>query len=176
MRFPDSRALTQLIERHGWRLYDLTRATEQTITWEEIETTSPVIDLQVGHNYIFVPIPRPGQGLRAAYEAVHRTGPSLRIDDVNASYWLGLKLPSVLHLAVFSRLRVEEGRIYCFTPECGSRAQETDVVVLDWLRALWVFEQYFGIVTHVEWEREVSRAQVTCSGELGRWMAMAPLN
>ena len=111
--FPQGKELIDIIEGHGWLLYDVTQslAERRAFTWEELQDKSPVVHLEQGSNYIFVPKPKMGQTLREAYSLTKGLGPSLTIENPNDERWLALYVKQKVFpgtVALFTRLFLDD--------------------------------------------------------------------
>ncbi len=146
--FPQSRELKDIIESYGWTLYDVTRPTGQAFTWEEIDGTSPADQFEVGHNYLFVPIPKSGEPLRQAYTPTKGLGPSITIDDVSDERWLSVYVQRKKNgfVALFSRLVLVDECAFVMTPH-QPWLPETDFVAIKYELLVDTFRKHFRIVS-----------------------------
>ncbi|MEK6888449.1 MAG: hypothetical protein AABX14_05895 [Candidatus Aenigmatarchaeota archaeon] len=154
--FPQSRALKDVIESHDWTLYDVTNSPKgRAYTWEEMDRMPPAEQYEIGHNYLFVPIPKTGQTLRQAYTPTKGLGPSLTIDNPADDRWLSLEVQrkSIGTVALFSRLFMEEEFAVASSPRT-IYVLEPDVVILKYDKLVDTFRQYFRIVSPKEFRLE----------------------
>jgi len=148
--FSEGKDLIAIIEQHDWLLYDVTRPTIEgrAFTWEELQEESPATQLEVGHNYLFVPKPYEAQTLRDAYSVTKGLGPSLTIDDTEDDRWLVLKItakkvPGIV--ALFSRLFFEDDYVVASSPSTLF-ISEPDIVAMPYVSIVDSFRRYFRIV------------------------------
>lgn len=154
--FSQGKDLIALIERHDWLLYDTTQPTleERAFTWDELQRQYPATQLEVGHNYFFVPRPYDGQSLRDAYSVTKGLGPSLTVNDPDDNRWralriTGKKLPG--NVALFSRLFFEEDFVVASSPST-LLIPEPDIVAMPYDSVIDSFQKYFRIVQPEEVE------------------------
>lgn len=165
-KFPQSKQLKELIESHGWTLYDISQSFEQGVKpeWNDLERQGPAGEFMFGGHYLFAPIPKEDQSLRDAYSVTKGLGPSLLIDDRhherwrslyvtskgNTIYWKGRE-PSTGRIALFSRLSFNnsmgdggEENVCAWTPDVVH--PDPDFVAIRSHLALDTFQKYFRIV------------------------------
>ena len=154
--FPQSRDLKDIIESHEWTLYDVSNPPERRAhTWEEMDKMTPADQYKVGHNYLFVPIPKNGQTLRQAYTPTKGLGPSLSIDDPNDDRWLSLQVQRKVNgnVALFSRLFMENDFAVASSPKTVY-LPEPDVVIMKYDKLVDTFRRHFRIVSPEEYGLE----------------------
>ena len=106
---------------------------------------------EVGHNYLFVPIPKRGENLRRAYTPTKSLGPSLTIDDVNDDRWVSVnvKRKMIGPVALFSRLFMHPECAFFTSPE-SPYLPDPDFVAIKYEQLLETFRRHFRIVSPLE--------------------------
>ena len=147
---PQGRELIEIIQAHDWLLHDTTQSSEEdrAFTWEELQEQSPADQLEMGHNYLFVPKPRDSQTLRDAYAITKGLGPSLTVVDVDDPRWKALdicpkRIPG--HVAFFSRLFLEDKFVVASSPPTAY-LPHPDVVIMPYETVVDTFRKHFRIV------------------------------
>jgi hypothetical protein len=151
--FPQSRELKNIIEDRNWTLYDVSNPPEgRAYMWEEMDKMTPANQYEVGHNYLFVPIPKKGQTLRQAYTPTKGLGPSLTIEDPDDERWLSLKVQPKSNgiVALFSRLFMLEECAFVTIPKTYYLLNP-DFVAIRYDRLVDTFRRYFRIVSPEEY-------------------------
>jgi len=151
--FPQSSELKKIIESYDWTLYDISNPPEgRTFTWEELDKKSPAEQYEIGHVYLFVPIPKKGQTLREAYTPTKGLGPSLRIEDPDNERWVSadVQIRSGFdnvrgYVALFSRLLFHE-ECACVTNPKTDYLPNPDFVAIRYDRLVDTFRKYFRVV------------------------------
>ena len=154
--FSQSKNLKEIIESHKWTLYDVSDTPEgRAHTWEEIDSMTPAGIYKVGHNYLFVPIPKPGETLRQAYTLTKGLGPSLTIDDPNDDMWLSIVVQkkSNGNVALFSRFFLHEKCAVFSSPETVY-VRDPDFVAVRYDKLVDTFRRHFRIVLPEEYGLE----------------------
>lgn len=154
--FPRSRDLKEIIESHNWTLYDVSNPPEgRAHTWEELDNLTPADQYEVGHNYLFVPIPKQGQTLREAYTPTKGLGPSLSIINPDDDRWVALKVQRKSNgdVALFSRLFMPEDFALVSSPEM-IYSPNPDIVAIKYEELVDTFRRYFRIVSPEEYGLE----------------------
>ncbi|MEK6960679.1 MAG: hypothetical protein AABX47_05875 [Nanoarchaeota archaeon] len=148
---PEGRKLIEIIERHDWTLIDITRPTRETfLTDHYIDTAESATDLVIDHNYLFVPIPRQGQLVSAAYEERQGLRPALEIENIYDDRWAGesnVSLKGGRYLAVFNMMLLipEFNGVIVTSPKDSLNANPDTVgIIRDYL--VDSFSRYFRIV------------------------------
>ena len=153
--FPESKSLKEIIESHNWQLYDVTNPPEnRAYTWEEIEKKAPAGQFEIGHNYLFVPIPKKGETLRQAYTPTKGLGPSLIVEDAeDETKWAGIYNVSGRYYEkkpiLFTRLGFDSDFLVAFTPKTIFMP-ESDIVGMIYPNVIDNFRKYFRIVSPEE--------------------------
>ena len=148
MTFQDSKELKYLIEKDKWTLYDVSNPPKgRAYTWEELEKRNPAESYEIGHQYLFVPIPKQGHTLREAYTPTKGLGPSLTIENPDDEIWAGLEVQhkSIGLIAIFTRLFMTPRYSMLSSPETELLIQP-DLVAVRYERLLEAFQKYFRIV------------------------------
>jgi len=154
--FPQSRDLKEIIESHDWTLYDVSNPPEgRAHTWEEMDKMTPADQYEVGHVYLFVPIPKNGQTLRQAYTPTKGLGPSLSINNPADDRWLSLKIQRKSNglVALFTRLFMHAKCASVNSPE-AIYLQNPDFVEIRYDKLVDTFRQCFRIVSPQEYGLE----------------------
>lgn len=148
---PDGAKLIEIIERHDWTLLDITRPTRETVlTYKYLDSTERATQLVIDHNYLFVPIPRQGQLVSAAYEERQGLGPALEIENIYDNRWASesnVSLKGGRYIAVFNMMLLIPGfnGVIVTSPKDGLNANPDTVgIVRDYI--IDSFERYFRIV------------------------------
>ena len=150
--FPQSRDLKEIIESHNWTLYDSPNAPpERAYTWEEMDQMTPADQYKVGHNYLFVPVPKNGQTLRQARTSTQGLLPSLFIADPDEDRWISLIVQRKVrgNVALFSRLFMESDFAVAGSP--GNVYPHIDTVGISYEKLVDTFRRYFRIVSIEEY-------------------------
>ncbi|MBI4440889.1 hypothetical protein HY639_01860 [Candidatus Woesearchaeota archaeon] len=150
--FPQGNDLKDIIERHQWTLYDATRPEGVVYTWEELDKMAPATAFAVGHNYLFVPIPKKGETLRQAYTPTKGLGPSLTIENPDEDRWLSLYVQRKANgnVALFSRLFMEREFVVASSPRT-IYLLDPDVVIMKYESLVDTFRKHFRIVSPDEY-------------------------
>ena len=150
--FPQSRELKKIIGSHDWTLYDMYTTDESVYTWEEIEKKAPAEQYEIGHNYLFVPIPKNNRTLKEEYALTKGLGPSLTIGNTKDERWLFLEvqIKDNGNIALFSRLFFGEDCVLGFSPETDY-LPNPDIVGIKYDKLVDTFENYFRIVLPEEY-------------------------
>ncbi len=139
--FSQSRELKEAIERKGWSLYDISNSEGYNDKWGELSMAGPAEQYEIGHIYQFFPIPKEGQTLCDAYNAVaiQGSGPSLRIDNPEDDRWAYFQVREKRNgrVAVFSLLG--------FQPPFAVAALP-DLVAIKYEKLLDTFETCFETI------------------------------
>ena len=152
MEFAQGRELIDIIESHDWLLYDVTYAQKEdrAFTWEELEETCPATQLEMEHQYLFVPKPKDGETLRDAYSVTKGLGPSLTIEDHNDDKWRSLSVsPKCIpgFVAFFSRLFMDYNPDFAVVSSPPtSYYPDPDFVAIPYNKLFEVFRDHFRIV------------------------------
>ena len=145
--FPQSRELKEIIEKYDWTLIDVSNPPEgRAYNWRELDKKQPTEQFEIGHQYMFVPIPEQGHTFSDAYVNTEGLGPSLRIEDPNDERFLSLDISpkNIGVVALFSRL--------IFAKECGFVTcpktydlPNPDFVAVSYDELVDTFRKYFTI-------------------------------
>jgi hypothetical protein len=157
-KFPQSRELKELIESHGWALYDSTipKRRKRPFTWEEFEKRGPAEEFINGRNYLFAPISKNGMTLRQAYANAGCMGPCMQINRVEEHTDMdgdGAQIVNGKITYVFSRLGVEPYKkrdaIGLFTPP--NLMPDAPTLLIPFEYVLDKFQKHFRIITPEEY-------------------------
>jgi len=151
--YSESQRLKEIVESQGWTLFDATlpKNKNRPFSWDEFEKVGCSQQFEIGHNYIFAPIPKNGETLRQAYTHTKGLGPPLLVEDgTDKNRWAGvLAVTSAYNLKepiLFSRLDFSKDFLVAFSPKIREMP-ESDVVGIWYPQLIDTFERYFKIVT-----------------------------
>jgi hypothetical protein len=152
--FPESKNLKEIIENHGWTLYEGNQPKEDPPTWENLEEKGPAENFEIEKNYIFAPIQENGKTLREAYSETKGLGPSLTILDPNEDRWITLYIPEWFNLKkgkpiFFSRLFFNKEGVGATSPTTRDNS-DPDLIGIGYPDLIDTFEKYFRIVSPEE--------------------------
>ncbi|MBN2142062.1 hypothetical protein JW711_01910 [Candidatus Woesearchaeota archaeon] len=149
--FPRSQDLKEIIEWHDWTLYDVSGPSQPI--WEELDKVRPAQEYEVGHNYLFVPIPKNGETLRQVYTPTKGLGPSLTIENPDDPRWLALEVLPKMNgmIALFSRLFMHEDCAFVSSPQTAY-LPNPDFVAMNYNQLIDTFQRHFRIVSPEEYE------------------------
>jgi len=124
-------------------------------TWEEMDKMTPADKYVVGHNYLFVPIPKNEETLRQSYTPTKGLGPSLTISNPDEDRWLSLEVQKKANgnVALFSRLFMHEECAFVSSPET-TYLPNPDFVAIRYDKLVDTFRKYFKIVSPEEYGLE----------------------
>ena len=152
--YSESSRLKEIIEGHGWTLFDATlpKNKNRPYSWDQLERRGVANQFEIGHNYIFAPIPKNGETLRQAYSVTKGLGPSLTIENPNDERWLSLEVLGKSNgvVALFSRLFFHQECAFV-TSAKTRELPNPDFVAIKYDRLIDTFEKYFRIVTPDEY-------------------------
>jgi hypothetical protein len=157
-KFPQSKELKDLVESHGWSLYDSTIPDGRTtsFSWEEFEQEGPTKEFVNGRNYLFAPIPIKGISLRQSYANVGCMGPCFQLDNMDQHIDMDGDRAHIVDKKityVFSRLGVEPYKsrdaIGLFTPP--DAMANMPVLIIPFEYVLDKFQKHFRIITPEEY-------------------------
>jgi hypothetical protein len=152
--FPQSRELKEIIEWYDWTLYDVTRPPKVAFKWEEMEHQAPAEGYEIGHDYLFVPIPKEGQTPREAYTPTKGLGPSLLIEDPKDERWDRLYIDRRSfeqgRPILFTRLLFEEPCAVAMSPKTAF-VPDPDSIGIKYDHLVDTFRRYFRIVLPQEY-------------------------
>jgi len=87
--FSQSRELKQIIESYDWFLQDITPCLKNHRVNFEYLVEKPVPEqYEIGHTYLFLPMPKPGESISKAYKETAGVGPAITVPDFSTSPWL----------------------------------------------------------------------------------------
>ena len=140
-----SKYLLEIIGNHNWELYDVTdQPSDRAYKWDEINRMSSIQELEIKHQYLFIPRPNDGKTLRDTYEQKFQNEglrPSLKIDDPNDDRWLCIE--TYHNPALFTRLFFVKEWACATSPDYMSGS---DFVVIDYKKLVDTFSKFFDIV------------------------------
>lgn len=157
-KFPQSRQLKELIESHGWSLYDSTMPERRNtaFSWEELQKMGTAEEFITGHNYVFAPLPQKKETLKEAYSHTKGVGPCIQLDNMAEHIDMdgdGAHIVDKKITYIFSRLRVEpykeRNSIGLFTP--SDAIPNMPCLIIPFEYVLDKFEKHFKIITPEEY-------------------------
>jgi len=157
-KFPQSKQLKELIESHGWTLYDSTlpEGRDTAFSWEEFQEKSPTEEFVNGHDYIFVPMPQKGETLRKAYSHTKGLGPCIQLNNMEEHIDMdgdGAHIVNEKITYIFTRLAPEpyqnRNAIGLFTPP--SAMPNMPCLIIPFEYVLEKFQKHFKIITPQEY-------------------------
>jgi hypothetical protein len=118
----------------------------------------PAGEFVIGHNYFLLPKLKNGQTPKEAYQEHGCLGPALRVADTDESLWLEKIVNYLNDVVLFTRLHFWESALVAFSVPPSGSLLDNDVAMIDYLRVLEVFENYFFIITKDELSARMANA------------------
>lgn len=155
--YSESRKLKEIIEGHGWTLFDATlpKKRNRPFSWDEFEKRGCAEQFEIDHNYVFAPMANNGQTLRQAYSLTKGLGPSLLVEDgTDETRWVGIEAVTNFYYLkkpiLFTRLGFSPDFLAAFSPPTREMP-ESDTLGIWYPRVIETFEKYFRIVIPEEY-------------------------
>jgi len=171
-RFQQSGELIEIIEGHGWRLYDITDMhLDLYSSWGLINKKRPAKEVRFTSSYLFVPNPIDGQSVQEAYETTNGLGPSIRfgsledrMDVEGDGVFMNGKETYLFDGFYFSRERGDNSH-QGVKKEIITGLRNTDLIsrphfiIIPSENIMGVFSKYFGITTQEEYQQGLPTMQ-----------------
>ena len=157
-KFPQSEKLKQIIESHGWSLYDSTmpKGRRAPFTFEEFQERQPAKELVTGNNYIFIPIPENRETLREAYSHAKGLGPCIQLkylDQHKDMDGAGAQIVDGKLTYIFTRLGIhphmDRDIMGLFTPP--DAMPDMPILMIPFEYVLEKFQKHFKIISPEEY-------------------------
>ena len=171
-KFPQSTELIEIINAHGWSLYDIIGSRSYVgNSWDIINKRRPVEEIRFDRSYLFIPTPEEGQTPKDAYETTNGLGPSIRLESLDDrmdirgdGVLMNGKETYLFNEFYFSRDRGDNSR-QGVKKEIITDLENTELIsrphfiIIPSENIIGVFEKYFGIMTSKEYQQGLPTMQ-----------------